>query len=147
MTRFGFKRIAYSGLETGSREVASHVLQHGEIIFVLCSPIVPSGCKAMKDHMGVHGDAVKDVAFRVDDACGVYEAAVANGAKSIKAPWTEKDGDGFVKLAIIHTFGDTVRTSGQDGLPVLTPREDAHPRRAQELPRSLPPRLQCGDGS
>ncbi|KAL8290381.1 hypothetical protein RQP46_002639 [Phenoliferia psychrophenolica] len=110
VTRFGFKRIAYSGLETGERRVAKHVLQHGEIIFVLCSPLVPDGCEEMKLHMGVHGDAVKDVAFRVDDAFGVYEAAVANGAKSVRAPWIEQDKDGFVRMAIIRTFGDTTHT-------------------------------------
>ncbi len=30
-TRLGFKEVAYSGLETGSREIVSHVVQQGQV--------------------------------------------------------------------------------------------------------------------
>lgn len=33
-----------------------------------------------------HGDGVKDVAFLVDNATGIYEKAVSRGAKSVKEP-------------------------------------------------------------
>lgn len=39
VTRFGFREIAYRGLETGSRTVASHVVENGRVRFVLTSPI------------------------------------------------------------------------------------------------------------
>src|SRR5689334_8878954 len=38
VTRMGFKRIAYRGLETGSRVVASHVVRNGSVTFVFTSP-------------------------------------------------------------------------------------------------------------
>lgn len=38
-TRFGFYTIAYKGLETGSRYIASHVIANGFVRFVLTSPL------------------------------------------------------------------------------------------------------------
>ena len=42
---------------------------------------------------------------------GVYAAAMANGALSVRAPWVAKDAEGVVKLATVRTFGDTVITA------------------------------------
>lgn len=39
VTRMGFKHIAYSGLETGSKLVASHVVQNGDIKMVFVSAL------------------------------------------------------------------------------------------------------------
>ncbi|KAK4993537.1 hypothetical protein LTR66_005989, partial [Elasticomyces elasticus] len=39
VARMGFKPIAYKGLETGSRFIASHVVQNGGVRFVFTSPI------------------------------------------------------------------------------------------------------------
>src|ERR1700733_15811099 len=38
-TRLGFYTVAYKGLETGSRYIASHVVANGDIRFVLTSPV------------------------------------------------------------------------------------------------------------
>lgn len=108
VTRFGFERVAYKGLETGERVVASHVVRQGNIIFVLTSPLVPNGSKDMSEHMAKHGDAVKDVAFLVDDVEAIYSAAMRNGAESVREPWTESDDKGEVLMACIKTYGDTV---------------------------------------
>lgn len=48
-----------------------------------------------------HGDGVKDVAFTVDDAVGIYEKAVSRGAKSVSKPETLKDEDGEVIVATV----------------------------------------------
>lgn len=106
----GFTRVAYKGLETGERQVASHVVQQGSIVFVLTSPLVPNGSKDLNEHMAKHGDAVKDVAFQVDDVEAIYSAAIRNGAVSVREPWSEKDSKGEVKFACIKTYGDTVHT-------------------------------------
>ena len=58
----------------------------------------------------LHGDAVKDVAFTVDDARGLYNKAVSRGAKSIREPWEESDEHGTVIMASIGTYGDVVHT-------------------------------------
>ena len=39
---FGFKPIAYSGLETGNRDFASYVLESGRARFVVSAPYAPS---------------------------------------------------------------------------------------------------------
>jgi 4-hydroxyphenylpyruvate dioxygenase len=50
-----------------------------------------------------HGDAVKDVAFSVEDCRGLYKKAIENGAKSVKEPWTESDDHGTITFATVQT--------------------------------------------
>lgn len=40
-TKMGFEPLAYRGLETGSRQVVSHVIKQGQIVFVLSSALNP----------------------------------------------------------------------------------------------------------
>ena len=37
-------------------------------------------------HVLKHGDGVRDVAFAVEDAAGIFEKAVSRGAKAVSAP-------------------------------------------------------------
>ena len=60
--------------------------------------------------MELHGDGVHDVAFHVDDAVGIYNKAVARGAKAYKEPETLKDEFGTVIIASVRTYGDTIHT-------------------------------------
>jgi 4-hydroxyphenylpyruvate dioxygenase len=94
-------------LETGSRDVASHVIKQNDTVFVFESPIQPESTKEMTDEIARRGDGVKDVAFTVTDVRTVYEKAVARGAKSIRAPHEESDKDGSVILATIATVSGT----------------------------------------
>ncbi len=57
-----------------------------------------------------HGDGIKDVAFHVDDAAGIYNKAVSRGAKGVRAPETLKDEHGSVIVASVQTYGDTIHT-------------------------------------
>lgn len=119
VTRMGFRRVAYRGLETGSKVVASHVVSNGSVMFVFTSPLYGLGMtkglskedmsllKEVHEHLTAHGDAVKDVAFAVDDVESLYDAAVSKGARVISAPRISQDGDGVVKMATIQTYGDT----------------------------------------
>ncbi len=72
VTRMGFERIAYKGLETGSRLIASHVVSNGNVTFVLTSALrhVESHDMRFSDeerllldeihaHHARHGDGVK----------------------------------------------------------------------------------------
>lgn len=122
ITRMGFRRIAYRGLETGSRVVASHVVSNGNVVFVFTSPLhAPSQkgaftkeeqelLREIHEHLTLHGDAVKDVSFEVDDVESLYNAAVSRGARAVREPETIKDNHGSVKLATIHTYGDTSKS-------------------------------------
>ncbi|XP_074869057.1 4-hydroxyphenylpyruvate dioxygenase isoform X2 [Carettochelys insculpta] len=70
--KMGFEELAYKGLETGSREVVSHVIKQDKIIFVLSSALNP-GNKEMGEHLVKHGDGVKDVAFEVEDCALIVQ--------------------------------------------------------------------------
>ena len=99
----------YKGLETGDREYASHVLRGGEVTLVLTSPLKPGETK-INQFLAQHGDAVYDVAFRVENARATYEHAVANGAKSISPPQILEDEGGRVIVAKVHAYGSTVHS-------------------------------------
>ncbi|KAK4101478.1 4-hydroxyphenylpyruvate dioxygenase-like protein [Parathielavia hyrcaniae] len=125
-TFFGFKTIAYRGLETGSRYFASYVVANNHVRFVFTSPIrsakyLPEDepispedkhlLEDMYEHLEKHGDAVKDVAFEVDSVDGVYDKAVAEGADAVQFPMTTGDKEqGHVRTAVIRTYGDTTHT-------------------------------------
>ncbi len=105
---WGFTPIAYAGLETGLRNRSSYVLEQGNIRFVLTSSLVPAG--EIADHVKLHGDGVKVVALRVEDAERAYREATSRGAHGLAEPTLLKDDDGVVKVATIATYGDTVHT-------------------------------------
>ena len=127
ITRFGFRLLAYRGLETGSRVVASHVVSNGNVTFVLTSPLRSLDraegfsqeeralLREVHDHLSRHGDGVKDVAFEVDDVDAVYRAAVTKGAKVVSQPRMLGDKEGEVKVATIKTYGDTTHTLVERG--------------------------------
>lgn len=122
VTRMGFERIAYRGLETGSRGICSHVIRNGDITFILTSPLRSLDqidkfsqeeqelLKEIHAHLEKHGDAVKDVAFEVDSVDAVFNAALNNGAKIVSHPKVLKDENGQVKVATIQTYGETTHT-------------------------------------
>lgn len=101
-SRFGFREVAYRGLETGDREYCCHVIQQDRIVLVLKSPLNP-GELEINGHLAKHGDGVKDVAFGVEDCKAVFEYAKEKGAVVVKEPWEEKDENGAVIMATIKT--------------------------------------------
>lgn len=105
---FGFEPIAYKGLETGSRDVTSFVLQQGKITFVVTAALDPED--AVAEHVSKHGDGVKDICFLVDDVDLVYSGVIERGAKSLQAPTTLQDEFGYVRKAVIAAYGDTTHT-------------------------------------
>lgn len=105
-TAFGFQSLAYAGPETGLRDRASYVLVQEKIKLVLTTPLTPDG--AVSEHIKKHGDGVKVLAMWVDDAYKSYEETIQRGAQSYMEPKTLTDAHGEVRLAGIHTYGDTV---------------------------------------
>jgi 4-hydroxyphenylpyruvate dioxygenase len=132
---WGFTPIAYAGLETGLRDRSSYVLEQGNVRFVVTSPLGPEG--EMAEHIKLHGDGVKDIALRVDDAERAFREATSRGARGIMEPTMRKDDYGIVKLASIATYGDTIHTFVERQeykgtfLPGYRPLETALPRRAR----------------
>nr|MBS0038385.1 4-hydroxyphenylpyruvate dioxygenase [Saprospiraceae bacterium] len=105
---FGYELVAYRGPETGSRETVSYVLQQNKIRLVLTSAYHPE--HEILKHVNLHGDGVKVLALWVDDAEDAFNKAVERGAKPSFEPHTLKDEDGEIKLAGIHTYGETIHT-------------------------------------
>lgn len=103
---FGFQPLAYAGLETGLQDRCSYVLRQGKIRLVLTSALTSSSPIAV--HHQKHGDGVRFIALWVDDARDAFEQTTRRGAKAWLAPTVEKDEDGEVVRAGIHTYGDTV---------------------------------------
>jgi len=110
---FGFKRVAYSGLETGVRDRVSHVLQQGRIRLVLTGSLHSDSAIAAHQHN--HGDGVKVIALSVPSVQHAWEQATARGARGIQAPHEIHDEHGVVKLATIATYGETLHTFVERG--------------------------------
>src|SRR5699024_5015373 len=101
---WGFQPVAYKGLETGSKDVVSYVLQQDKIRFVLTSPLDQGG--DINKHIDKHGDGVKVMALWVDDAKKSWEETTKRGAKSYLEPETIEDEHGTVVRSGIHTYGE-----------------------------------------
>jgi 4-hydroxyphenylpyruvate dioxygenase len=105
---WGYELVAYAGLETGVKDFASYVLQQGKIRLVLTTSFDPES--EITKHLMKHGDGVKVLALAVNDAEKSFSETVKRGAKVFSAPVSMKDEFGEVKLASIHTYGDTLHT-------------------------------------
>jgi 4-hydroxyphenylpyruvate dioxygenase len=105
---FGYQLVGYRGPETGVRDRVSYLLQQDKIRFVLTTPLAPDG--PIADHIRLHGDGVRDLAFWVNDARDAHAKAVARGAESVHGPEVIQDKDGEVVIAAIKTYGDTIHS-------------------------------------
>jgi 4-hydroxyphenylpyruvate dioxygenase len=104
----GFSQFAYAGLETGSRHVTSYALRQGKAVLILSTPMGAGG--AMQEHIRLHGDAVKDIAFHVGDADAAFREAVERGARPVEEPHDVTDTNGTIRRAAIATYGDTIHS-------------------------------------
>jgi 4-hydroxyphenylpyruvate dioxygenase len=109
-TTLGLRPIAYAGLETGTRDRASYVLQRRNVRFVLSAPLTPDPAHPIAAHVARHGDGVRDIALRVADAEAAFREAVRRGARAVAEPAALEDEHGRVVRASIATYGDTVHS-------------------------------------
>ncbi|NNE99369.1 MAG: 4-hydroxyphenylpyruvate dioxygenase [Pyrinomonadaceae bacterium] len=131
---FGFSRAAYSGLETGNRETTSYVMRQNRVNLVFTTPLNKDHAAA--EHIRVHGDGVKDIAFQVEDADHAFNEAVKRGAEAAIEPYDWKDENGSVRRAAVKTYGDTIHSfisyggnphvsKGVNGNGATTPSDEA----------------------
>ena len=104
----GFTPTAYMGLETGSRDRVSWVVEQGDIRFVFTGALHAGS--PIAEHVRAHGDGVHDVAFRVPDAEDAYRVALERGATSIQEPEILEDEGGKIVRAAIATYGETIHS-------------------------------------
>lgn len=123
MTQFGFQPFAFRGLETGSRDLACHVVKLNQTIIQFVSAVEPNN-ETINGFLLSHGDAVKDVAFRVENIEDLLKHALKQGAEIVNPLETIAFSPGqnesiaqdkllkkfIVKRATIKTFGDVTHT-------------------------------------
>lgn len=105
---FGFELIGYRGPETGIKDKVSYVLQQGKVRFVLTASLHSDS--EIAAHVQQHGDGVKVLALQVEDAEKSFYETMQRGATAIQEPTVISDEQGEIKIASIHTYGDTVHT-------------------------------------
>jgi 4-hydroxyphenylpyruvate dioxygenase len=103
---FGFRPVGYSGLETGNRSETSYLLQQGSVRLIVTSSLDPASSVA--EDVRAHGDAVKEIAFNVDDVAQTYDFVVRRGALPLRVPTTESCDWGQLTSASVHGFGHVV---------------------------------------
>lgn len=106
MSAFGFQALAYAGPETGIKDKVSYAVRQHKLTFVLTTPLKPGN--EIADHIYKHGDGVKALALRVDDAANAWRETTKRGAKTYLEPHTIKDETGEIVMSGINTYGDTV---------------------------------------
>src|SRR3954466_3912257 len=105
-TAFGFQSLAYAGPETGVKDRASYAVRQEKLTFVFTTPLRPGG--PIADHIALHGDGVKMLALRVDDATKAWQQTTRRGGRSYLEPTRSSDAFGELVTSGIHTYGDTV---------------------------------------
>lgn len=105
---FGFSITGYHGLETGLRHEVDWLLEQSDVKLLFTAPLVPN--HPIGEKIALHGDFVQDIAFEVDDVDWSYKTALERGAEGAREPFTLEDDNGPVRLASIHTYGDTLHT-------------------------------------
>jgi len=114
---FGFRRVAFAGLETGIRDRSSHVLEQGRIRLVLTGALRSDS--EIARHHARHGDGVRSIALSVPDVDEAYAEALGRGARGISNPADLTDEAGTIRTATIAAYGDTLHTfvdrSGYEG--------------------------------
>jgi 4-hydroxyphenylpyruvate dioxygenase len=104
----GFTLTGYAGLETGSRDKASYVLEQGKVRIVLTTPLTKES--QLNEHLAIHGDGVRSVALEVKDVEAAYRETTKRGAIGVTEPREITDENGTFRVAVIKTYGDTVHT-------------------------------------
>ncbi|ULT39254.1 4-hydroxyphenylpyruvate dioxygenase [Niabella defluvii] len=105
-TAFGFQSLAYAGPETGVKDRASYAVRQNKLTFVFTTSL--KGDNEISAHVARHGDGVKMLALRVQDATDAWRQTTQRGGRSFMEPVRLTDEAGEVVMSGIHTYGDTV---------------------------------------
>ncbi|HYJ65044.1 MAG TPA: 4-hydroxyphenylpyruvate dioxygenase [Parafilimonas sp.] len=105
-TAFGFQSLAYSGPETGTKDKVSYVVRQNKLTFVFTTALRSNN--EIAEHVYNHGDGVKFLALRVNDATNAWHETTKRGAKSFVEPEKLCDKNGEVVISGINTYGETV---------------------------------------
>jgi 4-hydroxyphenylpyruvate dioxygenase len=102
---FGFEVVAYAGPETGVPDRVSYVLAQGDVRFVITAGL--DAGSEVAQHVLRHGDGIRHLAWRVENAHDTATLAAAKGAAVVAEPWRVTGDLGSVTTAAIATYGET----------------------------------------
>jgi 4-hydroxyphenylpyruvate dioxygenase len=105
---YGFRPVAFRGLETGTRDSVSWAVRQGDVTLVFTGAL--DGDSEIAEHVRLHGDGVHDIALRVPDAEESYRVAVERGARGVAEPEVFEDDHGKLIKAAIATYGETIHS-------------------------------------
>jgi 4-hydroxyphenylpyruvate dioxygenase len=136
---FGMVPFAYRGLETNSRQIASHVVKQKDIVFQFESALEP-GNTEHGNYLMKHGDAVKDIALTVIKIEQLVEHIKRCGGKVVEDVHEVRDKltGNSVKMARVNPYGDFTHTLIERGPGFEKPTSGCF------LPNYAPSPLQVG---
>lgn len=105
-TAFGFQSLAYAGPETGIKDRVSYAVRQHKLTFVFTTALRTDN--EIADHVYKHGDGIKFLALKVNDANDAWIQTTKRGAQSYMKPVVVEDALGKLVMSGIHTYGDTV---------------------------------------
>ena len=85
----------------------SRLVERGDIHLIVTEPL--TGSSDVADYLRRHGDSVKDIAFAVPDVDGVFDRAVAAGARPLRRP-SGMAQTPLAETACISACGDLVHS-------------------------------------
>ncbi len=103
---FGFQSLAYSGPETGIKDKVSYVVRQNKLTFIFTTALRSKN--EIAEHVYNHGDGVKFLALRVNDAADAWLKTTKRGAKSFLEPEKLTDENGEIVMSGINVYGETV---------------------------------------
>ena len=105
-TAFGFQSLAYAGPETGIKDRVSYAVRQHKLTFVFTTALRTDN--EIADHVYKHGDGIKFLALKVNNANDAWIQTTKRGAQSYMEPLVLEDASGKLVMSGIHTYGDTV---------------------------------------
>ena len=87
--RSDFKAWRIPGRKPGVKDRASYAIRQNKLTLLLTTPIRSNN--PIADHIYKHGDGVKALALKVEDATSAWEETTKRGGKSYMEPKTLSD--------------------------------------------------------
>jgi len=106
---YGFRVMAEAGPETGVDDHRSLILDQGQARLMLTSALSPEHPAA--EFVRLHGDGVRDVAFRTQDVKAAFDRALQAGARGLMEPTVlEGEGGRVIQAKVSSPVGDGVHS-------------------------------------
>lgn len=106
----GFNVIGYGGPETGLQDKVSYILIQGKIKIIISSAISNNTDSPLSEHVFLHNDSVKDIAFLCRNVREAFEVCARSGATPVLKPVEISDNKQKIIKASVCTFGSTVHS-------------------------------------